>query len=93
MGFGLPLGTWFRGDLQGYVRDLLTAPGARIAEYLRSEVVERVVDDHVAGRAEHEHQIWLLITLELWLRGRHRLAKPWDESLVVQPRQIAMPAA
>jgi asparagine synthase (glutamine-hydrolysing) len=93
MGFGLPLGTWFRGDLQGYVRDLLTAPGARIGEYLQPQAVARVVDDHVSGRGEHEQQIWLLITLELWLRGRARLAHPWDEGLVVRPQQIAMPAA
>ena len=93
MGFGLPLGTWFRGDLLSYVRDLLTAPKARIAEYLRPEVVARIVDEHVSGRADHEHQIWLLITMELWLRNLDRLAKPWNEGLQVQPLQVTLPAA
>jgi asparagine synthase (glutamine-hydrolysing) len=93
MGFGLPLGTWFRGDLQGYIRDLLTAPGARLGEYLRPEAVRRIVDDHTASRANHEHEIWLLITLELWLRNMAKLSKPWDEALVVKPHQVVAPAA
>jgi asparagine synthase (glutamine-hydrolysing) len=93
MGFGLPLGTWFRGDLLQYVRDLLTAPGAHLNEYLRPDVVATVVDDHIAGRADHEHQIWLLITIELWLRDMNRLARPWEEGFQVQPLQVTAPAA
>jgi asparagine synthase (glutamine-hydrolysing) len=93
MGFGMPLGTWFRGDLQGYVRDLLTAPTAQLRTYLRPEAVQRIVDDHTALRANHEHEIWLLITLELWLRNLSKLSRPWDEGLVVHPHQVVMPAA
>ncbi len=36
MGFGLPLGTWFRKELRGYLRDLLLAPEARIRDYLQA---------------------------------------------------------
>jgi asparagine synthase (glutamine-hydrolysing) len=93
MGFGLPLGTWFRGDLLQYVRDLLTAPGAHINEYLRPDVVATLVDEHVSGRADHDQQIWLLITIELWLRDMGRLARPWDESVQIQPLQVTAPAA
>jgi asparagine synthase (glutamine-hydrolysing) len=74
MGFGIPLGTWFRGDLRGYVRDLLLAPEARIGEYLRPSAVARVFREHDEGRADHEHQLWLLITMELWLRNLPRLS-------------------
>ncbi|HEY0707311.1 MAG TPA: asparagine synthase (glutamine-hydrolyzing) [Polyangia bacterium] len=93
MGFGLPLGTWFRGDLMSYVRDLLTAPNARIAEYLQPQTVARVVNDHISGREDHEHKIWLLITMEIWLRNLSRLSQPWDDSLVVRPAEIVAPAA
>jgi asparagine synthase (glutamine-hydrolysing) len=79
MGFGLPLGTWFRGELRGYVRDLLVAPDARIGEYLRPAAVQRVFQEHVDGRADYEHQLWLLVTMELWLRNLPRLARPWEE--------------
>src|SRR5207249_6908237 len=34
MGFGVPLGAWFRGELRDYVRDLLLAPGARYRDML-----------------------------------------------------------
>jgi asparagine synthase (glutamine-hydrolysing) len=80
MGFGLPLGTWFRGDLRSYVQELITAPDARIGEYLRPETVSRVFREHVEGRADHEHQLWLLITMELWLRNLPRLRGAWSEA-------------
>jgi len=29
MGFGVPLGAWFRGELKGYLEDRLLDPGRR----------------------------------------------------------------
>jgi asparagine synthase (glutamine-hydrolysing) len=80
MGFGMPLGTWFRGDLQGYVRDHLLAPGARIADFVRQRYVDRLVEDHIAERADHGHQLWALLTLELWLRNLGKLTRPWGQA-------------
>ncbi len=80
MGFGLPLGTWFRQDLRPYIEERILAPDARINELLRPEVVRTVFDEHLAGRADHEHQLWLLLTMELWLRNLERLTLPWSES-------------
>jgi asparagine synthase (glutamine-hydrolysing) len=73
MGFGIPLGAWFRGDLKNYVKDQLGA-GARVYEYLEPLFVSRMVDDHLAGAADHGHRIWLLLTLEVWLRSLERRA-------------------
>jgi hypothetical protein len=78
MGFGLPLGTWFRKDLRRYIEDHLCAPEARINEFLRPEAVNRLWQEHLAGRQDHEHRIWLLLTMELWLRNLPRLAQAWD---------------
>jgi asparagine synthase (glutamine-hydrolysing) len=72
MGFGVPLGTWFRGDLKAYLEDHLRAPGARVSEFLQPEFVGRVLDEHLSGRADHGHKLWLLLTLELWLRSLSR---------------------
>lgn len=77
MGFGLPLATWFRGDLRSYLLDHIATPTARITEYVRADVVSRMVDDHMAHRADHEYRFWALLTLELWLRMMPRLGKPW----------------
>jgi asparagine synthase (glutamine-hydrolysing) len=68
MGFGVPLGTWFRGELRDYVKDLLLAPDAAYRRFLSVSAVTRLVDDHLAGRRNLGHQLWSLICFERWLR-------------------------
>jgi asparagine synthase (glutamine-hydrolysing) len=68
MGFGAPLGAWFRSDLQGFVRERLLEPKSPIYEYLQREAVEAVVARHGTARADLSAQIWALLTLESWLR-------------------------
>jgi asparagine synthase (glutamine-hydrolysing) len=66
-GFGVPLGDWFRGELRPLVQDtLLDRP--RLGRRLRAEAVRQLWDDHLARRADRAHQLWTLLTLELWLR-------------------------
>jgi asparagine synthase (glutamine-hydrolysing) len=68
MGFGVPLGTWFRGELRNYVRDRLLAPNARYREFLSAPFVERVVADHLGQKRNLGHQLWSLLCFEEWLR-------------------------
>jgi asparagine synthase (glutamine-hydrolysing) len=79
MGFGIPLATWFRGDLRAYLTDHIASPDARIAAYVRPDVVARMLTAHMAQTANHEHEFWALLTLELWLRMLPKLARAWDE--------------
>src|SRR5262249_16545477 len=51
MGFGVPLGTWFRRELRDYVRDLLLDRSARYREMLSGPFVEQLVADHLSGQA------------------------------------------
>jgi asparagine synthase (glutamine-hydrolysing) len=67
-GFGVPIGRWFREDLRGLARDLLLDRRARDRGWFRPATVERLLQDHAAGRADHAHRLWCLVTLELWLR-------------------------
>ncbi|HWE26743.1 MAG TPA: asparagine synthase (glutamine-hydrolyzing), partial [Polyangia bacterium] len=67
MGFGIPLGTWFRQDLRTYLQDQL-CDGAALYDYVDRRFVHALVDEHLGGRADHGHRLWLLLTLEVWLR-------------------------
>jgi len=71
-GFGVPLGAWFRGELRPMVEDTLLA-SPRLAGRLRLDAVRELWRAHVSGQADRGHQLWTLLTLELWLR-KHRLA-------------------
>jgi asparagine synthase (glutamine-hydrolysing) len=66
-GFGVPLGAWFRGELRPLVEDTLLA-GSRLGRRLDAAALRRIFDDHVSGRADRGHQLWTLLTLELWMR-------------------------
>lgn len=66
-GFGVPLGTWFRGDLKPLLTDtLLGRP--RLGGRLQVARIRHLVDEHLDGRSDHGHVLWLLLVLELWMR-------------------------
>ena len=68
MGFGVPLDTWFRGELRDAMRDLLLAPNARYRDMLSPAFVEELVARHLGGRANLGQQLWSIMCFEVWLR-------------------------
>ena len=66
-GFGVPLDTWFRGELRDYMRDVLLSPSARLAAFVNTAHVTRLVDEHLSQRANHGSRLWTLLTFERWL--------------------------
>lgn len=68
MGFGAPLGAWFRSDLGSFVNERLLDSRSPIYEYLEREPVARIVREHLSEKADLSPRIWALLTLESWLR-------------------------
>lgn len=66
-GFGVPLDRWFRSDLASYT-DSTLGKGARVREHVRGEALDELLGEHRAGRGNHGHALWTLLTLELFLR-------------------------
>ncbi len=66
MGFGVPLGHWFRGEMQSFLRDTLLAEKSLRRGFFKPETVARMVDEHTNGARDHAHQLWTLLMLELW---------------------------
>jgi len=67
-GFAVPLGRWFRGQLRGYVRDLLLSDVCRRRGVLDPSYVGRLLERHERGR-ELDLHLWTLISFELWCRA------------------------
>lgn len=68
MGFGVPVGAWMRNEMRPLLEDALLSTTARSREWLRSQVVDQMVREHVGGIKDHAHPLWALLCLELWLR-------------------------
>lgn len=75
-GFALPLAQWFRGELRPLARELLLDDRARARGWFHPEAVERLLEDHAAGRADNGHRLWTLTMLELWQRTHVEAAVP-----------------
>ncbi|MBI3551219.1 MAG: asparagine synthase (glutamine-hydrolyzing) [Elusimicrobia bacterium] len=66
MGFGIPLGKWFRGPLKGYWQDHVLGARALSRGYFSAPALKRFWDEHQSGRREHGYRLWALLMLELW---------------------------
>jgi asparagine synthase (glutamine-hydrolysing) len=68
MGFGVPIGHWFRGKLQPYLRETILSELALKRGLFRPEVVKRLVELHTRGERDYSSQLWSLLMLELWFQ-------------------------
>lgn len=66
-GFAIPLGRWFRGRLDGFVRDLLLSDRAVQRGIFNPAYIEQILEMHKRGR-KMDLQLWTLISFELWCR-------------------------
>lgn len=91
LGFAVPLERWFKGDLKDMVRDTLLSPSARVYDYLEPKAVERFVNEQFTSGEDWSNHLWLLLTLETWLRshralfGRPLAATPGPVDAALQP--------
>ncbi len=66
MGFGLPVGSWFRGDLKGYLKDTILSEKALKRGYFEADVIKRIAEEHISGKKDHTFRLWSLLMLEMW---------------------------
>jgi asparagine synthase (glutamine-hydrolysing) len=65
-GFSPPMGTWLQNELLPLAREALSADTLRRQGFFRPQPVSKMLDDHVAGRADNSRKIWALLTFSLW---------------------------
>ena len=66
-GFAVPLSFWFRGELEGFARELLLSRRCSERNMINPRFVARLLDLHRRGRPL-DLQLWTLISFELWCR-------------------------
>jgi asparagine synthase (glutamine-hydrolysing) len=71
-GFRIPLGDLMRGEMRELVADHLRGPGCLTRAYYDGKVLDRLLDEHLAARKNHEDTLWTLLNLEIW----HRTYRP-----------------
>lgn len=66
MGFGAPLDAWFRGELGTLAREVLQPVRLGRADLLEPMRANRLLDQHLAGKADHGTRLWAMVQLQLW---------------------------
>ena len=71
VGFKVPVKEWFRGDLYGWVTDLLTGEDALTSRYYKPHIVKKILSEHKEGKKNHEKTLWTMATLEIFQKNIH----------------------
>lgn len=66
MGFGVPIEHWFRGSLNGYIREHLLDGRFARRNIVKQQFVSELVEKHTKGKINYANQLWALLMLELW---------------------------
>jgi len=74
-GFGVPLGQWFRDDLNEYINDRLNGTNSFVSEYLDKQYVSKIIKDHQNGMRSLHREIWFILFLDVWLE-HHQKVQP-----------------
>src|SRR6266496_3975755 len=68
MGFGVPIGYWFRGTMQPFLRETLLSDKALARGLFKPENLRGIIEEHVENKQDHSHRLWTLLMLELWFQ-------------------------
>ncbi len=66
-GFGAPIHDWLRNELRETLRETLLDGPLVSRDWLARVPLERMIDDHLAGKADHRHRLWALLWLGRWM--------------------------
>ena len=74
-GFRIRLDGLLRGEMRDLL-DMLRGPGCLTRAYYDGAALDRLVDEHLAVRKNHEEILWTLLNLETWHRAHRAAAAP-----------------
>ena len=64
-----PLDDWLRCEWRTLVQDVLLDARAREREWVAEQELQRIMDEHLSGRANRGRYLYRLLALELWARS------------------------
>jgi len=72
MGFGVPLGEWFRNGIKDFAHHYIIES---VDPYLSTRFVNKIWEQHQAGLRDRSAQLWSILMFRLW---HQREIQPWS---------------
>jgi asparagine synthase (glutamine-hydrolysing) len=67
-GFGFPLALWLKGPLRDLMQQTIRESRLVAAGLFRPDALQRLHDEHVSGRIDHNYRLWMIFNLEIFWR-------------------------
>jgi asparagine synthase (glutamine-hydrolysing) len=65
-GFSIPIKNWLCNELRPVMEDLLAPKRLACEGIFNSNTVEKLKNEHLAGRENHSHVLWALMVFQAW---------------------------
>jgi asparagine synthase (glutamine-hydrolysing) len=69
MGFSVPLGDWFRGELKQFADSTLLDRNSGLDHFFHVSPIRRIWDLHQSGKRNYASTLWMLLMFELWYQA------------------------
>ena len=67
-GWRLDVAAWLRNDLKDLTLDHLRGRSSVTRRYYDAATLDRVLEEHLQGKKNHETLLWTLLNIEIWHR-------------------------
>ncbi len=67
-GFGFPIGMWMRTELKNFLTNLMRDSRFVALGVFEAGYIQRLLNEHLSGKADHNYRLWILMNLEIWYR-------------------------
>jgi len=65
-GFSIPMKNWLRDELRNLTLEVLSEKKVKENGYFKYDYVNKIMQQHLEGKRNNAHQLWALMTFELW---------------------------
>lgn len=69
-GFGIPVAKWIKGELKELFQDTFASDRIRREGIFNPDFISRMLNDHLAGKADNRKPLWTLFMFEQWQKRR-----------------------
>ena len=65
-GFSIPIGTWLKGPLSGWAKDLLSNESIVEDGIFNPSIIQGLLEEHLSGRIDRTNQLWSILMFQAW---------------------------